>query len=124
MELPYNAKCDTYSFAILFWQMYSAKIPFELYTVRSLKEKVWCANGKRPFVEESWPVPIKTLLRRSWSGNASERPTMQQVYHILRTECVRCRDGDDSGLEHQRRRSTFVYRGARGTLSSIKTTEE
>ena len=118
MEQKYNEKCDTYSFAILFWQMYSTKTPFELYTMKALKAKVWTDPGKRPFVDESWPVPIKTLLRRSWSANIDERPNMAQIYKILRTECVRCRDGDDSGLEHQRRRSTFVFRGAKGTLTS------
>ena len=121
LELPYNEKCDVYSFGILFWQIYSTKTPFELYTMKALKSKVWCENGKRPYVDESWPVPIKSLLRRSWSANIDERPDMSAIYKILRTECVRCRDGDESGLEHQRRRSTFVFRGSKGnTLLTTK----
>lgn len=122
MEKPYNQSCDVYSFGILFWQMYSCKTPFELYGMKSLKNRVWSGENKRPFVQEDWPVPIKSLLRRSWSIEIKERPTFNQIYKILRNECVRVRDGNDDGLEHSRRRSTFVFRGAKGgTLTSTKT---
>jgi hypothetical protein len=89
--------------------------------MKSLKSRVWEGENKRPFVDESWPVPIKTLLRRSWSNQINERPGFHQITKILRSECVRVRDGKEDGLEHTRRRSTFVFRGARGTLTSTKT---
>ena len=114
-EQPYNALCDTYSFGIMFWQMYSDKTPFELYGMKSMRERVWNGENKRPFVQESWPVSIKSLLRRSWSQGISERPDFTQIYKILRNECVRIRDGNADGLEHSRRRSTFVFRGAKGS---------
>lgn len=123
MEQPYNKSCDVYSFAIMFWEMYSGNKPFELYTMKKLRERVWSGENKRPFVPESWPVPIKNLLRRSWSKNIAERPSFTQVTKILRNECVRVRGGNASGLEHSRRRSTFVFRGARGKLSTTRTTE-
>ena len=123
MEKPYNQSVDAYSFAILFWQMYSCQTPFEIYTMSKLKERVWTGEHKRPFVQEAWPVPIKSLLRRAWSQEIKERPSFNQIYKILRNECVRVREGNDSGLEHSRRRSTFVFRGARAALTSTKTTE-
>lgn len=112
LEKNYNEQCDVYSFAIMLWQMYSLKTPFELYTVRSLKARVWAGEHKRPFVDPSWPVPLKTLLKRAWSNDIKERPSFQQITKILRSECVRIRDGNEDGLEHSRRRSTFVFRGA------------
>ena len=121
-EQSYNNTCDTFSFAILFWQMYSGKEPFELYTMKKLRERVWSGEHKRPFVPEDWPVPIKSLLRRSWSKNIKERPSFAQITKILRNECVRVRGGNDSGLEHSRRRSTFVFRGARGQLKNTVST--
>lgn len=122
-EKPYNQLCDSYSFAILFWQMYSDKTPFEVYGMKSMRERVWNGENKRPFVQEDWPVPIKSLIRRAWSPEISERPNFTQIYKILRNECVRVRDGNADGLEHQRRRSTFVFRGAKGgKLTSTKTT--
>jgi len=113
-EMPYNEKCDVYSFAILFWEMYSLKKAFELYGMKTFKSRVWNGEHKRPFVQESWPVPIKTLLRRSWSKDISDRPAFTYVAKILRSECVRMRDGNEDGLEHQRRRSTMVFQGSGG----------
>ena len=121
-DQPYNDRCDTYSFSILFWQMYSCKTPFELYGMKSLKSKVWNGEHKRPYIQEDWPVPIKNLLRRGWSKEIKERPAMNAVYKILRTECVRVRDGNDDGLEHTRRRSTFVFRGSKGGKLTSTTT--
>jgi len=109
LENPYNATCDSYSFAILLWEMLSLFTPFELYTAKTLKAKVW-QGGKRPGLKEEWPVSIKLLLKRSWDEDVSQRNSMEQVEEILRKEAARCRGGDETGLEHQRRRSTFVFR--------------
>ena len=122
LEKPYNATCDVYSFAVMFWQMLSTRTPFELYTIKSLKAKVWAGENKRPPVPDEVSVPIKTLIRRAWAADPNERPTMSNIYQILRKECVRVRHGDASGLEHARRRSTFVFRGAREALETTTTT--
>ena len=100
------------------------KVPFEVYTMTKLRNIVWNDPFKRPFVQEAWPLQLKSLLRRGWSKSINERPTMAQVYKILRNECVKLRDGDETGLEHQRRRSTFVFRGEAGTLASTTSTEK
>ena len=107
---PYNAKCDTYSFAILLWEILALKPPYELYTPKSLREKVYNGLHKRPPVDESWTQAMKLCLKRSWGQDVATRNTMEQVVGILRQECVRARNGDDQGLEHYRRRSTFVFR--------------
>lgn len=120
----YNEKCDVYSFAILLWQMESLKTPFELFTMKSLRSRVWNGENKRPHVVETWPVPIKNLLRRAWSKQIGERPRFVQITKILRNECVRIRNGNEDGLEHSRRRSTFVFRGARGQLTSTSTAQK
>ena len=115
---PYSATCDSYSFAVLLWEMLACKRPYELYTPKTLRSKVYNGAHKRPVINEEWPVPIKLLLKRCWAQNLQERNNMEEVYHILRKECVRCRDGDASGLEHTRRRSTYVFRPAKGASKS------
>lgn len=107
---PYNAACDVYSFAILLWQILMLKQPYELYTPKSLREKVYNGLHKRPPLDETINAEMKLLLKRSWAQDIHERHDMKSVSTILRKECVRARDGDDRGLEHKRRRSTFVYR--------------
>jgi hypothetical protein len=120
LEKPYGFSCDAYSFAILFWQIYSCKTPFEVYGMKSLRTRVWGEEQKRPYIQPDWPVTIKTLLEKSWNQNVKERPTFQQIYNILREECVGARDGDEEGLEHSRRRSTFVFTGKSGKPTASK----
>ena len=80
--------------------MYSDQIPFELFGMKSFKSRVWNGEQKRPFVKESWPVPIKTMMRRAWSADTRERPNFTQIYTILKNECVRIQGGTNAeGLE-------------------------
>lgn len=122
LEQHYNEKCDVWSFALMLWQMYALKTPFELYSMKLLKSRVWAGEKKRPAVDASWSVPVKNLLKRAWSHDLQQRPGFSQVSKILRAECVRVRDGNEDGLEHNRRRSTFVFRGSRGQLDTTKKT--
>lgn len=109
---PYNEKCDTYSMAILIWQMLAGKEPFENYTtMKSLRTRVW-EGGKRPIIDESWSQTIKLALTRGWTEDVRGRHTMKNLEKILKDEVTRLRNGDTTGLEHTRRRSTFVFRGA------------
>jgi len=107
---PYNEKCDVYSFAVLLWEMLALKVPYELYTPKSIRERVYAGPAKRPPIDDAWSNAMKILLKRSWEHDLHQRNTMPQVYAVLRKEAARARDGDDSGLEHVRRRSTFVFR--------------
>ena len=80
--------------------------------MKKLKERVWSKMEKRPQIDEAWSAKIKLLLTKGWAADIDSRFTMDQVEAILRKECIRIRDGDSDGLEHQRRRSTFVFRGS------------
>jgi len=108
-EEPYNEKSDVYSFAILFWEMLSTKCSFDGYTMKSLCEEVWNGPMVRPVIEPSWSESIKQLLTSTWDANFRERPDFGTITEDLRKEIVELRGGDDSGLEHTKRRSTFVF---------------
>jgi Protein tyrosine and serine/threonine kinase len=124
---PYNEKCDVYSFAILLWEMVTMNQPYQLLGMKALQTRVWSDDGerKRPYIPNDdargnkhkdahlWKTAggnVKLLLQKSWCADLPARNSMAQVYAILRRECIRARKGDDSGLEHNRRRSTFVFR--------------
>lgn len=115
---PYNGTCDTYSFALVLWQMLALSTPFEVYTIKRLKERVWGGIHYRPQVPDDWSGNVKLLLKRGWSQEVKERFTMEQVENILKKECTRVRDGNSDGLEHQRRRSTFVFRDKKTTAET------
>ena len=109
-EEPYNMTVDTYGFCIVLWQMLTCKVPFEHYNMKHFREKVHRGEKKRPAIDDSWSTPIKLLLKRGWSDNISERHTMENVVKILKKECTRVRGGESDGLEHLKRRSTYVFR--------------
>ena len=108
-EQDYNEKCDVYSFSVLLWEMLALKTPYELYTISKLRSRVWNGEQKRPFVDPTWPEPLKVLLKRSWNHVIVVRPSFKEITETLRKQCVQARGGNEEGLEHSRRRSTFVF---------------
>jgi serine/threonine protein kinase len=118
---PYNAKCDSYSFAILLWQMLSLKTPYELYmSETAMRDKIFNGPHRRPPIDDSWSPTTKRLLQQGWEHDIASRSSMTTIAQILRSECVVVRDGDERGLEHQRRRSTFVQPKRRQGQVSLK----
>lgn len=118
-ELEYNEKCDVYSFAVLLWEILALKTPYELYTISSLRNRVWNGEQKRPFLNPEWPESLKTLLKRSWNKSIIVRPGFQEITEALRKQCVESRGGNEEGLEHSRRRSTFVFGNVKLDLSQL-----
>ena len=115
---PYNEKCDIYSFALVFWEMLSLKTPFGKCTMSKLENEVWNGEQVRPDIDPNWRDPIKLLLHRSWNPALSVRPSFAEVTKTLRKQCVDANGGNDEGLSHSRRRSTFIF--AKLNLESLK----
>jgi serine/threonine protein kinase len=108
----YNESCDTYSFAILLWQMMSLQIPYSGYSLFKLDTTIWREPHVRPEVDASWPIPIKLILQKAWDADIKGRSSMQSICAILREEAVAVSapsEEDHSGLEHEERPSTFVF---------------
>ena len=100
--------------------MLSTKTPFEVYTMKILEKRVWNGEHKRPFIDISWSDSIKELLESSWHKDITKRPSFRVITDRLRKECINARGGDDEGLEHSRRRSTFVFdKGYRNQMMKI-----
>ena len=106
---PYNEKCDIYSFALVFWEMLALKTPFGKCTMSKLYNEVWNGEEVRPRIDPNWQDPIKLLLERSWNPVLSVRPSFAEVTKTLRKQCIDANGGNDEGLSHSRRRSTFIF---------------
>lgn len=104
---PYNLTADVYSFGLLLWQVCSLLLPYDGMNRQDHSELVVYGN-ERPPLDSSWSTPLRILIKRAWEPDPSVRPSMDSIYKILRREILSLRDGDDSGLEHFSRRSTFV----------------
>lgn len=79
---PYNATADTYSFAILCWQLLALETPYDGYTAKMIEKNV-LKGGTRPRIDEKWNLEIVNLLRQSF-GVFSKRPSMNDVCEVLR----------------------------------------
>jgi serine/threonine protein kinase len=117
---PYNLSADVYGFALVLWQVMSLELPYDGMNRQDHAELV-VYGDERPVIDSSWSTPIRILMKRSWEQNPLTRPTMDSIYKILRKEICALRDGDESGLEHTQRRSTFVLGRDSAASSSKKT---
>jgi serine/threonine protein kinase len=104
---PYNLTADVYSFGLLLWQICSLQLPYDGMNRQDHSELVVHGN-ERPPLDSNWSTPLRILMKRAWEPDPLVRPSMDSIYKILKREICALRDGDESGLEHTRRRSTFV----------------
>jgi serine/threonine protein kinase len=104
---PYNLTADVYSFGLLLWQVCSLQLPYDGMNRQDHAELVVHGN-ERPPLDSNWSTPLRILMKRAWEPDPSVRPSMDSIYKILKREILALRDGDDTGLEHFSRRSTFV----------------
>jgi serine/threonine protein kinase len=104
---PYNLTADVYSFGLLLWQVCSLLLPYDGMNRQDHSDLVVYGN-ERPQLDSAWSTPLRILMKRAWEPDPSVRPSMESIYKILRREICALRDGDETGLEHFSRRSTFV----------------
>jgi serine/threonine protein kinase len=104
---PYNLTADVYSFGLLLWQVCSLDLPYDGMNRQDHAELIVHGN-ERPPLDSSWSTPLRILMKRAWEPDPSVRPSMDSIYKILKREICSLRDGDETGLEHFNRRSTFV----------------
>ena len=113
-----NSFRPQYSFAILFWEILALERPFGSYMPHQVREEVH--NGsKRPKINSEWDDCVQDLLKKNWSAKWTDRYTMKQTTDILRSYVLRMRSGNDAGLEHARRRSTYVFHAGSRKPSSL-----
>ncbi|KAG9325965.1 hypothetical protein KVV02_005809 [Mortierella alpina] len=78
----YNAKCDIYSLGVIFWELSSCVIPFEM----QLQDVMLAVNiiaGVREKTVPGTAVEYEMLYRRCWDGLPQNRPNMEIVLSEL-----------------------------------------
>mmetsp|Transcript_24350 Transcript_24350/g.53807 ORF Transcript_24350/g.53807 Transcript_24350/m.53807 type:complete len:590 (+) Transcript_24350:103-1872(+) len=116
---PYNLSADVYSFGTMLWEILALSKPYDGFN-REMHAEMVVSQGVRPSIPPSWPVELKSLVQRAWSQDMNERPSMEACYYILRKLVIELRGGDDAGLNHSRRRSTFVMPTKKLSVSKRK----
>lgn len=87
-KTQYTIKIDVYSFAIIFWQLYTGKMPYEEVngSLLALEEKI--VAGHRPAIEAEFPEFVQHLLHYSWDSNPIRRPTFQEIVDLIDSEIL------------------------------------
>jgi serine/threonine protein kinase len=81
----YNTKADSYSFAIVLWQICSLTVPYAGYNVRRHADEV-VAKGVRPKIARSWPVSWGEVMITCWQTDIHERLSFDHILDFLNDE--------------------------------------
>ncbi|CAB9501824.1 Probable LIM domain-containing serine/threonine-protein kinase DDB [Seminavis robusta] len=75
---PYNMKAESYSLAMLLWEITSLTKPFACLDENEVKQSVTQINY-RPGIPRSWPRALRRLVAKGWSKRMTQRPTMAEM---------------------------------------------
>ncbi len=104
----YNLTADSYSYAIVFWQICSLTVPYAGYNVRMHADLV-VGKGNRPKIERSWPYEWSLLMTTCWSTVASERLGFDEILEQMEDEYdklvhrANARDSDAAEIRAKRK---------------------
>ncbi|CAB9498045.1 Probable LIM domain-containing serine/threonine-protein kinase DDB [Seminavis robusta] len=84
LKLPYNCRCDCFSFALLFHEILALrKTPFHTYPPQEYFQRVVKGN-ERPTIRTSWPAT--NVLKNGWDFDPGKRPPMKSIASMIRSE--------------------------------------
>ncbi|KAA8497903.1 putative serine/threonine-protein kinase [Porphyridium purpureum] len=83
----YTPAADVYSFGIVFWEIWTCRMPFEGLKPIQLMFQVYSEDLRPDFEEEDHFHPlISELIRRCWHADQRARPTFGEILDILESE--------------------------------------
>ena len=86
MKVPYDERCDCFSFGFLLCEIMSLKnIPFHGYSPKEYLERV-VKGRERPLIGRTWPKMTKEVMKASWDVDPEKRPQMKNIAKMLRED--------------------------------------
>ncbi|KAL6005495.1 hypothetical protein ACLOJK_006062 [Asimina triloba] len=74
---PYDKKADVFSFAIVLWELVTAKIPYDNMT--PLQAALGVRQGLRPVLPDKTHPQLLDLMQRCWEAAPANRPSFSQI---------------------------------------------
>ncbi|KAG8046973.1 hypothetical protein GUJ93_ZPchr0008g11801 [Zizania palustris] len=75
--LPYNRKCDVYSFGICLWEIYCCDMSYPDLSFVDLSSAI-VNKDLRPEIPRCCPSEMASIMRRCWDANPDVRPEMDE----------------------------------------------
>ncbi|XP_022993860.1 serine/threonine-protein kinase STY8-like isoform X1 [Cucurbita maxima] len=76
-HLPYDQKADIFSFAIVLWELVTAKVPYDSMT--PLQAALGVRQGLRPDLPKNAHPKLLDLMRRCWDAEPENRPPFTEI---------------------------------------------
>ncbi|TYI28720.1 hypothetical protein ES332_A05G263900v1 [Gossypium tomentosum] len=80
---PYDQKADIFSFAIVLWELVTAKVPYD--TMTPLQVALGVRQGLRPDLPENAHPKLVDLMQRCWVATPDKRPSFSEITAQLET---------------------------------------
>ncbi|KAL1540000.1 serine/threonine-protein kinase STY13-like [Salvia divinorum] len=80
--MPYNRKCDVYSFGICLWEIYCCDLAYTDISIADMITTIVKQN-LRPHIPRCCPSSLASLMKRCWDANPNKRPEMEEVVRLL-----------------------------------------
>lgn len=74
---PYDQKADVFSFAIVLWELVTAKVPYDNMT--PLQAALGVRQGLRPELPKTAHPKILSLMQRCWDADPGNRPSFSKI---------------------------------------------
>ncbi|XP_068323513.1 serine/threonine-protein kinase STY46-like [Pyrus communis] len=74
---PYDQKADVFSFAIVLWELVTAKVPYD--TMTPLQAALGVRQGLRPEIPNNGHPKVLELMQRCWDSVPSNRPSFTDI---------------------------------------------
>ncbi|XVE60150.1 hypothetical protein DITRI_Ditri05aG0104500 [Diplodiscus trichospermus] len=74
---PYDHKADVFSFAIVLWELVTAKVPYD--TMTPLQAALGVRQGLRPDLPENAHPKLLDLMQRCWEAAPDKRPSFSEI---------------------------------------------
>lgn len=76
-HLPYDHKVDVFSFAIVLWELLTAKIPYD--TMTPVQAALGVRQGLRPDIPKDAHPKLVNLMQKCWETSPSKRPSFSEI---------------------------------------------
>mmetsp|Transcript_25929 Transcript_25929/g.61524 ORF Transcript_25929/g.61524 Transcript_25929/m.61524 type:complete len:759 (-) Transcript_25929:605-2881(-) len=95
---PYGYASDSYSFAMLMWEVVSMELAFGGWDLEKHWQRV-ILGGERPCsLSHILPPALDRMMQDAWNENPSFRLTFESICEIMKTEIIERVDCDEAGI--------------------------